>query len=189
MFIYSLELTGTGFKDLAQSLINLGAMHGNVKVEDVLVSRRTLSRGVLHEQYDRIKNNVKMLLSDRHIALTTDMWTDKYTQRSFLTLSCHYIDNDFNLCVNILGNREFTLGKIQQMFEILRVCAPKPKRFYISIQCVSLKKIKNHKDRKQKHTFHLRKQILCLPKCHILCYRPHYTVLANYIVSKFFENF
>lgn len=121
MFIYSLELTGTGFKDLAQSLINLGAMHGNVKVEDVLVSRRTLSRGVLHEQYDRIKNNVKMLLSDRHIALTTDMWTDKCTQRSFLTLSCHYIDNDFNLCVNILGNREFTLGKIQQMFEILRV--------------------------------------------------------------------
>lgn len=109
--IYSLYVPGEGFRDLAQSLINLGATYGNVKVEDILVSRKTLSRNVLHEQYDRVKTNLKKVMLDRHMAFTTDMWTEKYTQRSFLTLSCHYIDNDFNLCVNILGNREFTLGK------------------------------------------------------------------------------
>lgn len=39
------------------------------------------------------------------------MWTDEYTQKSFLTLTAHYITDDFKLKTNVLGTREFLLGK------------------------------------------------------------------------------
>lgn len=99
--------SGKGFMDLAQSLIKIGADYGHQKIEDVLVSRRTLARSVIPAEYDRIKNELEIVLSENHLAFTTDMWTDDHTKRSFLTLTAHYIDDNFNLKANVLGNREF----------------------------------------------------------------------------------
>lgn len=75
------------------------------------MSRRTLTRTVIPGEYDKIKNHLEVILSNNNLAFTSDMWTDEYTQRSFLTLTAHYINEDFELKTNVLGTREFLLEK------------------------------------------------------------------------------
>lgn len=81
-----------------------------VSAQSQIASRTALTRSVLPKVYDTIKETLKFNLKEYHLAFTTDMWSDEFVQRSYMTLSCHYISNDFQLVVNILGNREFPFG-------------------------------------------------------------------------------
>ena len=46
-------------------------------------------------------------VAGQHLSFTTDMWQDTYTQRCFISLSVHFITDDFKLVVKLLGVREF----------------------------------------------------------------------------------
>lgn len=91
----------------AQALINAGATYGMQKFEDLSVSRKTLSTTVMESEYSRIKAELKEKLASQHLSFTTDMWTDTYTQKSFLSISAHYLCEEYNLNVAILGVKEF----------------------------------------------------------------------------------
>ena len=98
---------GEGFREYAQSLIDIGANYGHQTFASLVVSRKKLTTTVMTDEYFKIKDQLKENIRDEHLAFTTDMWTDEYTQRSFISLSVHYINKDFELKVALLGVREF----------------------------------------------------------------------------------
>lgn len=107
----SLFCSGEGFQDYAQALINLGAAYGVQKYKDVSVSRKTVTYSVMIKEYERIHKKLSTALIEQHLAFTTDMWTDSYMQRSFVSLSAHYICAEFKLNVKIFGVKEFEAEK------------------------------------------------------------------------------
>jgi hAT family C-terminal dimerisation region len=97
-----------GFRALGQELIDVGAKFGKVKIGDVLCGRAALSRNYLNKTYDKVKQDVVKLVGVCGPgAFTTDLWTDGYRQRSFISLTCHLIDEDYELKSLVLGTREF----------------------------------------------------------------------------------
>lgn len=88
------------FQAFAQELINLGARFGNVTIEDVLASRKSLTNKYLNEQYTELKlkiiSDLKPCLQN-HVAFTTDFWTDTNRSISYITITCHCINQNFSL--------------------------------------------------------------------------------------------
>ncbi|KAM8712138.1 hypothetical protein ACLKA7_012633 [Drosophila subpalustris] len=105
--LHPLSVTeGRGFREYAQELINVGAEFGTQSFLDLVVSRKCLSTRVMIEEYDKLKKQIMADVADQNVAFTTDMWTDEHTQRSFISLSAHYINNKFELKVSLLGEPE-----------------------------------------------------------------------------------
>jgi hypothetical protein len=102
---------GNGFKMIAQSLVDFGAKYGQQDITKVLNHRTTLKKKFLPQVVGNIKKNMidslKFAQSSPRYAFTTDMWTDKYKQRHFLSLTIHYIDKTFKLKSNLLAVDEF----------------------------------------------------------------------------------
>ena len=67
-----------------------------------LPSRSTVTRSLLPNKYEKLKDAVKLELKQvKHVALTTDLWTSNQTL-SYLTLTCHYINQEMQLCSKVL---------------------------------------------------------------------------------------
>lgn len=100
-----LYFVGSGFRKFGQALIDIGAKYGKQNIEDILVSRRTLVRTTMPAEYEKIKAVLSKVLQENNLAFTTDLWTDEYSQRSFFTLSAHYINEDWVLTASVLATR------------------------------------------------------------------------------------
>ena len=105
---------GEGFKQLAQGLIDIGAEHGIVDVNKILPHPSTISKKT-SAVADRVRAEflpeVKAALKKGTCAFETDMWTDKYTKRAYLTLDCQYSTPDFELKSLTLFTTEFPAEK------------------------------------------------------------------------------
>ncbi|CAB4036879.1 zinc finger BED domain-containing 1-like [Paramuricea clavata] len=67
-----------------------------------LPSRSTITRSLLPKKYEKLKDAVKRELTQvKHVALTTNLWTSNQTL-SYLTLTCHFIDHEMQLCSKVL---------------------------------------------------------------------------------------
>lgn len=91
---------GEGFKELAQGLINIGAEHGKVDVNDVLPHPSTVSKktsAVAQRVREEFLPEVKRALKEGACCFETDMWTDKFTKKAYLTLDCQFCTPDFEL--------------------------------------------------------------------------------------------
>ena len=106
--LHSVE--GDGFKHYAQALLDFGAKYGSHPIEDIIQHRTTLKRYRVPEICDQsrkdLKNELKEASTNPIFAFTSDMWTDKYKHRKFLSLSIHWISDDWNLKVKLLGLQE-----------------------------------------------------------------------------------
>lgn len=91
--------------------MNISAEYGSRSVDELVVSRKKLTGTVLIEEYNKIKEQLVVSLADQQLAFITDMWSDQYTQRSFICLSAHYIIDSFDLKVAVLGVKEFQNDK------------------------------------------------------------------------------
>lgn len=100
-----------GFLLIAQSLIDFGAKFGNQRVKDVILNRTTLKRKNLPRLFQNEMDNIKTILKNNStfpkFAFTFDMWTEKYRQRKFLSLSIHFINDNWELVKYTLGVSEF----------------------------------------------------------------------------------
>lgn len=102
---------GQGFIELAQALINVGVRYGQVKAEDVLPHRTTISNAV-SKRAGQIKDNVVIPDVTRYVnkwggGVTTDMWTECHTQTPYITVTVHYITDDWQLVARIIATAEF----------------------------------------------------------------------------------
>ncbi|XP_049290608.1 zinc finger BED domain-containing protein 4-like [Anopheles funestus] len=73
-----------------------------------LPSRKTLSNGLLMDNYLGVLDTVtESLFKTKSVALTMEGWTSSYNA-SYLTVTAHYINDDFELCSNLLECSEFS---------------------------------------------------------------------------------
>ena len=67
-----------------------------------IVSRKHLSSRLLPERYASEKAAlVEMLKSVQHLSLTTDCWTSRANE-AFTTVTCHFIDQEWELKASVL---------------------------------------------------------------------------------------
>jgi hypothetical protein len=87
---------------MAQTLVNLGSIHGKFNVREAIPHRTTISKKV-PEKVQEVKTMVRAALSNKkYVGLTTDGWTDDMLKVSYITTTVHYFDEDMNLHSSIL---------------------------------------------------------------------------------------
>ena len=70
-----------------------------IATADELPIADTLSRGCLQTVYDETLTRVKQIIqkAPKTVGMTTDMWTDNYARRSYITFTLHFCTSDFVL--------------------------------------------------------------------------------------------
>ena len=116
----------TGFIQLANTLIEMGAKHRKMDASQLLPSRFTLKRHVdqkskvfKSQQIDLVKSALQQYGS---IGITTDLWTDLLL-RHFLSITFHFVNTtnldlkSFVLCVEQFTEEEKTGANIRRFIE------------------------------------------------------------------------
>ncbi len=103
-------VSGKGFQQVAQMLIDSGAKCGVVDAGAILPHRQTVcdqaklqastAKQTLSEDIQ------KAISSNGGISVTTDMWTDEFKKRAYTVLTCHYI-SEWKLENRVLATVEF----------------------------------------------------------------------------------
>jgi len=86
-------LEGEGFRAFAQSMIDIGAQMGKMKVEDILPDRRTVSNDT-KVTFENKKQELRKMLQcciteGKMIGATTDLWTDDIKHQHYMSLTVH----------------------------------------------------------------------------------------------------
>ncbi|CAB4427239.1 unnamed protein product [Rhizophagus irregularis] len=103
-------IVGQDFREFAQEMINIGATYGNLPVDNLFLHPTTLSRNVV-KKAEIVKNDFALKL--KYVfelfggVFTTDMWTDDYRKISYISLTVHYIDENWQICEQILAVSKF----------------------------------------------------------------------------------
>lgn len=103
-------IAGKGFVRLAQHLVSIGATFGNVGIKTILPHPTTISRNVakvkeeLHQQMFPI---IEKAIENGECSATTDMWTEDYKKRAFITVTVHFFDDNFTLQKKVLFTSHF----------------------------------------------------------------------------------
>lgn len=88
---------GEGFLQFAQTLVDIAAVHGRFDVHSVIAHRTTLITTHLNEIYVRQMDEVTTLMDKCDaISHTLDIWIEKYSNKSYASLSCLFVTPDFN---------------------------------------------------------------------------------------------
>ena len=75
-----------------------------------LPSRRTVMRSLLPTKFESEKSRVMSALSSvKYVALTSDIWTSCQTV-GYLTLTCHYVNSEWELCSLVLETVDFSVS-------------------------------------------------------------------------------
>ena len=66
----------------------------------------TFSRSLIPEMYTAVKNKVQILVDKAHsVSITSDVWTSTNNLNAFLSLTAHWIDEDWNRMFVVLSLR------------------------------------------------------------------------------------
>ncbi len=98
-------ISGKGFSKLAQHLISIGATFGNAEIKTILPHPTTISRNVAkvkEELHRKMFPIVEKAMKDGECSATTDMWTEDYKKRSFITVTVHFFDDNLTLQKKVL---------------------------------------------------------------------------------------
>ena len=105
-------VAGAGFVQLAQAFVNIGAKYGQIAINDVIPHPTTVLRKVSEVANNLketvVKPDIQACLNKWGGAVTTDMWTESYTQTSYITVTVHYITDKWVLVERVLTTREFS---------------------------------------------------------------------------------
>jgi hypothetical protein len=107
-------VAGSGFIQLAQSLIDIGASYGSVSAAEVLSHPTTVSRRlttVPENKREQILPEIKDAILDGCAAGTTDLWTDDYKKIAYSTMTVHYISKNWELKNRVLFTCDFPLER------------------------------------------------------------------------------
>ena len=96
---------GVGLRKFAEKLISIGAKHGNVSVDDILPSARTVSRHVYTEAEKKRAELRKVFQKQKRFVVTTDWWTHVQTTMPYITITVLYINDQWKLCSYIIATR------------------------------------------------------------------------------------
>ena len=80
-----------GMLEFCNFLIEFGAKHGAVKAEDVLYGRRAIKNEAF-QKASEIPENISKKIEGKGISFTSDLWSSKYTNDSFLDVHIVWIE-------------------------------------------------------------------------------------------------
>jgi hypothetical protein len=106
-------VAGNGFKDFVQCCMDASARsHGRLMVDDLLPNPTTVSRNVATVEGDIVKRlkqefYMQSIIESVGLSFTTDMYTEDYTKVSYSVMTCHWINNLFELHHSTLGCKTF----------------------------------------------------------------------------------
>lgn len=90
-----------GFLRIAQEFIKIGSLFGEQNAANLLFDRTNLKRTYLVQVYNELRlkvfENLKII---NNCAFTTDIWTQKHTNNSYITITVQYIDKNYKF-INI----------------------------------------------------------------------------------------
>lgn len=125
-------VNGEGFTELAQELIYVGAAFGRVPAGSVIPTHKTIASRCIdmaEEKRDELVQTLNHVLQNSTVAMTTDMWTDDYRKISYLTITCHFINNKMELVNKTLTTAMFPIEEAKTgeniRREILRLLVTK----------------------------------------------------------------
>ena len=95
-------IEGSGFEMLANELILTGVKYGNVQAKDILPRAQTISNHIKDEEAlarEKLQKLLRPVIDSLSpaISYTTDIWTDRYMAKSWLGLTLHWINNEWDM--------------------------------------------------------------------------------------------
>ncbi|XP_037045414.1 uncharacterized protein LOC119080912 isoform X2 [Bradysia coprophila] len=93
-----------GFTAMTKYLLNLGTTQGKINVRDVLGNQITLEEE-RKSLVATVKSTLKKVVAEEKLVFSCDIWSHPLHLRRCVTLSSHYIDENFTLHRNVLGTR------------------------------------------------------------------------------------
>ena len=105
-------IEGTCFYKIADELIKIGSFYKNVKAQNILPKRRTLANKLEDEEKKCrviLQQMLQGIVGEKYPALsfTTDMWSDKHKCRSWVGVTVHWVNDNFELNYCTLSCIEF----------------------------------------------------------------------------------
>ncbi|KAK7862527.1 hypothetical protein R5R35_008998 [Gryllus longicercus] len=104
----SSTVSGTGFRNLCQELVKIGAAHGNVNVLRLLPSADTILKHVsslaAHLRESLLPDIRKAVLDGLCVM---DIWTERVQDTNHAVVTSHYISDDWKICRHLLLSFEF----------------------------------------------------------------------------------
>nr|CAI5851446.1 unnamed protein product [Callosobruchus analis] len=92
-----------------EAMIDFLKKYNVIVSETDLPSRQNIAREGLEDVYSGMLSYVKNYIAkhnSRFGALTTDMWTDQYRRRSYITCTYHFISDEMQLCKFTLATKQ-----------------------------------------------------------------------------------
>lgn len=103
-------VSGVGFLELAQGLIDVGARAGRVDAQQLLPDPTTASRRLKKCAEDTRQSIIPELqsqMTDCNGAVTLDFWTDDFRKVGYLCVTLHYINTEWQLKERVLCTAEW----------------------------------------------------------------------------------
>lgn len=111
--LYPIEfLDSENFRELATTLINIGAEHGTHRIDEVLTTKETLVKYWIPTKVSKIKKLFReILFSENILNFSVDLYENKNHKnlnfKYVITVTCHLLTETFNFKTMTLGTREF----------------------------------------------------------------------------------
>ncbi|KAL4097820.1 hypothetical protein QTP88_022528 [Uroleucon formosanum] len=110
--MYSIE--GEGFKQFGQFLLDVGAKYGKIDIADILPHPTTVSRHIettTKELRNNIFKDLFFIIEKKYCASTCDLWTDDFRRNSYMSITLHYIDDNWELNNRLLHTGQFPMNE------------------------------------------------------------------------------
>ncbi|KAL4134763.1 hypothetical protein QTP88_006478 [Uroleucon formosanum] len=103
-------IKGLGFCEISQFFLDTGAKYGYTDLNDILPHPTTVSRHIISIATKIRKiffKEVYSLIDGKYCASTCDMWTDNYKKNNYMTITIHFIDDQWLLHNRILYTGQY----------------------------------------------------------------------------------
>ena len=94
---------------VAQELVRIGSIYGNVSIESFVPHPTTISthvKSVVESLISTIVPEIGPYLKNGVCAATTDMWSDRQNN-AYIAMTLHYVSDDWVLTPTLLFNHSF----------------------------------------------------------------------------------
>ena len=99
-----------GIKQLLRTAARLGAKYGeDLDLTEHIVDRTILTRNYLPKRHEEIRKKLLDVLNGDPFCTTTDLWQEKYTGKSYMSVTLHHISPDWTLRNFIWSTSEYNL--------------------------------------------------------------------------------
>jgi len=101
---------GSHFENVIQTVVDLVAENGRIDAAQLISHPTTISRAVsslADQKRHEIMPEIRRVMQRGMCAATTDLWTEDFSRRHYVTVTLHYITENWNLTSRVLATQTF----------------------------------------------------------------------------------